>query len=353
MKILKRFLTITLAILLASGIFIPTALDAQRVRRVPVWYYYSHFRNPNPAAADSSGHFVLIFNEFFDEQVRPAARGNASQFVLDYGVSAPVWPAVNTQLDQGTRQAMQEAFASDSVRHVFPFSTYFFDHRIEQIPAFHYWVMDDSEGIAGLYNPVQGIAIGVRYGGDCVAETAAHEFAHSLGLNEHLAHAFDEIISGWMLRPSWPFDDFRHRLYRSTAMDMVLMELAGPVAFWQAVFWSEDRYRELWQQYLEDFVPYETMQLARAGHEFVLYNSRYRMSFSRATGRADYEDTCDISRAFFNAFDTNLSHSRRDHYARIAQDELNSIADWARHWDLLPYRSHLGLIETRILIAPR
>jgi len=368
------------------------------IRQVPIWYYYSQYRNQFARPAVSNEHFLSTYEHFIDTQARPNATGRKSQFWIGYGSSVPSLPPANLQLDQGARFALQSGFSNDEIRHVFPFSVAFFNRHTNVVQN-HFWVTWDSEGAWGVYLG-SATAVGIRTDMESRdrshAATAAHELAHSLGLNEHLAHIFDDVMVGftapvtevtvtfeselwtvnqWGWSPSgeWVIlytterlEENAHEvyhynyggwgrwdLYRNSAMDWVLMDLAGSVVFWEAVFWHDDsRYRELWQQHLGHFVSFETMQLARAGHEAVWHNSGLRQSFINGTGQANPEDLSHIGQAFINAFDTSLPQATRNSYAFTAQTAITNIANWARQQGLQPYESHFNTMPTRTIVTP-
>jgi len=313
-----------------------------RLEAWPIWYYYSHYRNHNPRSAVTNLYFAATYENFIDALARPNASASFGQFWGGYD-GWTGWPEINPQLDQWSRQAMQSGFAGDDIRHVFPFSIAFFDKHVTQT-EFHFWIGQYGDLYVGFGSPGR-MAVGIFSQEMTHAIIGAHELAHIFGLNEHLAHAFEEIMNG--LKPG----ERAFPLYRESSMDRVLMDLAGYVAFWEAVFWSSERYEQLWQQHLGHFIPFETMQLARAGHQAVMHNCHLQYSFIVSTGHSGYNNLCHISHAFINTFDRSLSLAIRNHYARIAQQEINNIADWARLQDLEPYPSHLD-IQMRIGVTP-
>ena len=365
-----------------------------RIEQVPIWYYYVHYRNQFARPAMTNGHFATTFESFVDTQARPNATGSLSQFWAGRGITGlefTPWPPVNPQLDQGARFAFQSGFAGDEIRHVFPFSPAFFNRMTNEIEN-HFWVRHDGDPYQGLggYRQI-GISIAPEQWFDSWyyydeevwydywdwdwsynaansyrgaqgasqwdrghAHTAAHELAHAFGLAEHLSHFFDEVMIGWTPQEGWISSSGGGGLYRTSAMDRVLLQLAGPVAFWEAVFWSEERYARLWNQHLGHVVSYETMQLARGGHEVGIHQGHRQQSFINAMGHGDHwQLTYDISRAFLNAFDTNLSQSQRDNYRNQAQFEINRVANWARQLNIQPYEAiWVGHIPTRVIVTP-
>ncbi|MCL2375986.1 MAG: copper amine oxidase N-terminal domain-containing protein [Defluviitaleaceae bacterium] len=365
------------------------------VRHVPIWYYYTHYRNHFVRPAVSNGNFLSTYEHFINTQARPNATGRTSQFWAGYGNPVLSLPPINPHLDQGARSALQLGFSNDEIRHIFPFSVTFFNRHTNNVEN-HFWVTWDNEEAWGVYlGSATAVGIRAEMGSSARshAATAAHELAHSLGLNEHLAHMFDDVMVGfaapvaeitfeseiwtayhwgWSPAGEWVIlytteriEENAHRiydyggwargaLYRSSAMDWILMDLAGPVTFWEAVFWHDDsKYRGLWNQHLGHIASFETMQLARAGHEAVLRNSGLRQSFTNATGQRDPDDLSHIGTSFLNAFDTGLSQAQRNHYRNIAQQDISAIANWARQQGLQPYPSHYeNYMPMRTIITP-
>lgn len=317
-------------------------------REVPIWYYYAQYRNSNPRAAASNGHFAATYENFITTQARPNTDASFS-----YLWDTWPFPPIDPELDQAARNAMQEGFAGDEVHHTFPFTPDFFDSVTDGL-EYHFFLWDSGEPW-GFYRRNTGIVVGIGMASQMTdaphSHTVAHEIAHSLGLGEHLAFLFEEVLSDWRPTSSQP-TVFGWSLRNSSAMDRVLMDLAGPAQFWEAVFWSQDSYIELWNQYLGHFVPYETMQLARAGHQAVRSDVSLAQSFMDSTGQEDDWDLTHISVAFANAFDTNLPQARRDNYARIARQEITDIAIWAQQQGLQPYQSHYADMPTRIMLVP-
>lgn len=329
--------------------------DAQQWKsiEVPIWYYYAQYRNPNPRPATSNGHFAATYENFIDTMARPNTTGGFARFWGGYNWEAVDWPPVDPLLNQGARQALQQGFAGDDARHTFPFSPAFFDSHISQL-EFHFWIAGDADAATGLRQRHQ-IGVGLHedawWSDSTHAHIVMHEIGHSLGLGEHLTTLFDEVLAGYVPTPE---QASRHdwSLLHTTAMDRVLMELAGPVEFWEAVFWEGGRYNVLWDEHLGDFISFGAMQFARRGHQVALRYEHMGQDLMEFMGLEDINHLGYISVAFANAFNAELSAQERERYGWIAHQGIQGIADWAWMQGLQPYRSHNGAMSVRTMVVP-
>lgn len=301
---------------------------------VPLWHCHNEYRNDNPSPSVSNEHLANTFQGFVDSQLRsaeliPYPRAQHQMFFRTQN-----WndlPQLNTQLDIGARAALQSGFASDDIRHLFPFSTEYFN-KMTEIPEYFFWQHSRSD-------PISGAAIGTRRRdrrrivmsfmeqscGLKETRTIIHELGHIMGLGHPLAELFADVMTNTESQYT--------ALEYCTKMDKLLMDLAGLVEFWKAAFWSNDAYGRLWDRHFGDWIPYETVQLARAAHSHIVRRTKdaeVHQSFRQATGLKNVRNISHIYIAFENAYDANISQAERDEHAGTAKEALTLMAEWAK-----------------------
>jgi hypothetical protein len=320
----------------SGGLTLTQTFPEGDYRLVPYWYYYEHYRNPNPWP-------VCLFDNtwardaetFITNQVRPVTRNVGS------------WSHFSQQLSNNTANRVQTSYANDTIRNVMPFNAAFWN-RITGRPEYHFWLHEEGARYAGLYgwgrvgtgispNTFNGVWHDMGHVG-----TLAHEIAHHFGFNEHLAHFFDQVFVSERMTP---FGGGTH--YRSTTMDWIMMEQVGQVEFMRAIFWGNDYYyRQIWDKHIEPIlgITFENMQLARSATQYAWHlwstaseadrQSLERIIGTNEWGRPDHER---MSHEFENAFNQNLTQARRNQYAQAARTTVNNMANWASQRDLRPY----------------
>jgi hypothetical protein len=300
---------------------------AVQVRAVPLWYYYQHYRNPNPRPATSNRVWARAVENFINNHARP----NTTHGFPDRANN--IWPTLNTQLDALARNVVQTNFANDNISHAMPFNAQFWTYATGR-PNYYFWVVRQGDTFAGLYGRGRvgtGLDPNTRTIIDRITwntGTMAHEIGHSLGLHEHLAHFFDEM----MLNSLRFQHHFNPTNYRSSMMDWIMQQQAGQVAFLRAIFWGNDTYyRQIWYDYIYPVlgITFENMQLARSATEFAAASndSRITAEYNRLSySQMDWFSYNRSASIFQYAFDTRIPQTRRAQYARQARQIVNDLA---------------------------
>jgi len=201
-------------------------------------------------------------------------------------------PAVHDDAGQQKQDDFISAFVSgweeDPASQVMPFNTAYIRHVLE--PMIIYFA---TEMPANITAPWAGFVLGNRlvntnhmfiqlvdllpdvWGVTHQAETSIHEVGHALGLSTLTVLFVNEFTPDFSNSCAWYYD---------IHFDVVLLEKAGPEAFWRAAFTSNEAYGALWDSYLGNYISFEDIMLARGVRRRIGPTSRAFIGLGITTG---------------------------------------------------------------------
>jgi len=220
----------------------------------PIWQGRFVNRNRNANATTNSA-LANGLRDFYSQTLSNNARvysGRNSQ--RRYPVDMPQSNAFTT--------AFVRAFRQDTLAQVKPFSPEFLDEVLRNV-NFYFARRPEGSSWAGTYGAAQGgatsyIWISTGRTDTNFAASAVHEIGHALGLGETLATLKREVFLGWESNviPA-------HNMAYNTAFDRVLLSAVGASRFWQAAYYSNAAYAELWDANFGNIIRHYELELVR------------------------------------------------------------------------------------------
>jgi len=179
-----------------------------------------------------------------------------------------------------------------------------------------------------------------------------HEVGRALALHDSLTVLFSEEFSG--IRSG---ARYIHGLYYGNydpSYDRVLLTKAGPEAFWQAAFTSNEAYGRLWNTYLGDIVSFDVLMNARGVTRDVFQNDALMQRLQSSTGLLP-RTLMELPNSFrSNTLVAGTGQIRDGDAQRLEQlvATLNALSDFALENNIRPYLSVLDYTIYGYIVRP-
>ena len=257
-----------------------TALTPEQVQLItpplvqsnsPIWLQSPKFNNDAPTNAQAT-------NYALDEQISDFFNTYALGITREF--SDP--DTFNFVLSDIFKESLLYGWQQETYVADFPFNSAFLAAILEHT-SFYFAVGTDDNHFEGFYRnrlDESHVFINSRSNPtdmDTFSFTAIHELGHVLALGENLSDLLAEELTGIdFSRRSFSRDDRNYLSYNSTFVRTLLnvMRQSGREAeFWAAAFHSNTAFRTMWNQELEQIIPFDTLFDAKAADFFSFIGS--------------------------------------------------------------------------------
>jgi len=253
----------------------------------PLWVTEGQFANLVPSGAETTdGVLATALLEL----------GSSPEIVMMRDAYVPpqftggewIYPSTTPELGETFMALFIEGFENDMLSQVMPFNAAFLYEILQDVnfyfafqPA-RFMLTPPGSAALNLRHPQIFVATGGWGNTDrrWFVILSIHEVAHVLGLNESLAELFTEEFIG-VPHSAWGPNFQNHssvlrgvslhrnvnNLFYDSTFDRTLLrtlEAQGMAnVFWYAAFHSNEKYRELWDEHMLEYITFDNLQKAR------------------------------------------------------------------------------------------
>lgn len=281
----------------------------------PLWVtrFVNRNRNANNA---TNGALANGLREFYNQNL-------LSNNIIYQGRNAQRRYPINRQQSNAFISTFSRAFRQDSFAQVKPFSPEFLDEVLSNV-NFYFARRPEGSSWVGTYGAAQGgrtsyIWVSTGRTDTNFASSAIHEVGHALGLGETLATLKREVFLGWesTVIPS-------HNLSYNTAFDRALKNAVGARRFWDAAYYSNEAYANLWDSTFGNIIRHYELELVRG---FILESMR-RPALERSFNSSSGTTLQNASSTIYNDFLTVINTSTAPAARNAAQTRLRGWVDF-------------------------